>query len=150
MSNNVNVTEIERFVSRIGGDPSQAKKEKSVAGDWVFDDRQPQFVSTLAYATGAVTVEAELPPFAGGWGTSPDPVQYCLFGPAACFAATLVATAASEGVALSRLQVTVRNRMDLRKQMGLRAMNWSGLWLWHSTDVPARNVSHAHCRCQLR
>ena len=119
MSNNVNTTEIERFVATIEEDPSQAKKEKRVAGAWVFDDGQPQFVSTLEYATGAVTVESELPPFAGGWGTSPDPVQYCLYGLAACFAATLMATATSEGVELVALKVTASNRMDLRKQMGL-------------------------------
>jgi uncharacterized OsmC-like protein len=119
MGNNVNITEIESFVSAIREDPSKAKKQKRVAGTWVFDECQPQFVSTLEFATGAVTVASELPPFAGGWGTSPDPVQYCLYGLAACFAVTLMATAASEGVDLVALKVTASNRMNLRKQMGL-------------------------------
>ncbi len=69
--------------------------------------------------SGSVVLAAELPPFAGGWGTSPDLVRYCLYGLAACFAAVLMATASGEGVELSGVKVTVRNWMDLRKQMGL-------------------------------
>ena len=64
-------------------------------------------------------LNAELPPLAGGWGTSPDPIQYCLYGLAACFAVTFAAAAASEGVRLTRLEVIAENWMDLRKQMGL-------------------------------
>ena len=61
----------------------------------------------------------ELPPFAGGGGNNPDPIQYCLYGLAACFASTLAATATSEGVALKTLKVTAMNKVDLRKQLGL-------------------------------
>jgi len=121
--NNVNVQEMERFVSTIREDPAEAKKEKRVAGSWVFEQGKPQFVSTLEYAKGNVVLNAELPPFAGGWGTSPDPVQYCLYGLAACFAAIFAATASSEGVRLTRLEVTAENWMDLRKQMGLAGEN---------------------------
>ncbi|TEU13468.1 MAG: OsmC family peroxiredoxin [Anaerolineales bacterium] len=121
--NNVNVQEIERFVSTIQEDPAQAKKTKGVTGSWVFEQGKPQFVSTVEYAKGKVVLNAELPPFAGGWGTSPDPIQYCLYGLAACFAATFVATAASKGVQLTGLEVTAENWMDLRKQMGLTDEN---------------------------
>jgi len=117
--NNVNVQEIESFVSAIREDPAQAKKDKCVTGSWVFEQGKPQFVSTLEYAQGNVVLNAELPPFAGGWGTSPDPIQYCLYGLAACFAGTFVAIATNEGVQLTRLEVTAENWMDLRKQMGL-------------------------------
>lgn len=117
--NNVNVSEMEQFVTAIQKDPDQAQKEKRVMGSWVFAQGKPQFVSTIEYAKGNVVLNAELPPFAGGWGTSPDPVQYCLYGLAACFAATFVAIAADRGVSLSRLEVSAENWMDLRKQMGL-------------------------------
>jgi len=50
-------------------------------------------------------------------------VQYCLYGLAACFAAVLMATAIGEGVQLSGAKVTVKNWMDLRKQMGLGGEN---------------------------
>jgi len=117
--NNVNVQEMRKFVAAIQEDPGLARKTKRVTGSWVFEQGQPQFVATLEYAKGKVVLDAELPPFAGGWGTSPDPVQYCLYGLAACFAATFAATAADEGVQPTRLEVTAENWMDLRKQMGL-------------------------------
>ena len=121
--NNVNVREMGRFVSAIQKDPAQAKKHKRVAGSWVFEQGNRQFVSRLEYANGNVTLTAELPPFAGGWGNSPDPIQYCLYGLAACFAVTFAAAAASEGVRLTNLEVTAENWMDLRKQMGVSGEN---------------------------
>lgn len=117
--NNINIQEIKRFVATIEKDPGQAKKAKCVTGSWVFQEGKPQFVSTVKYPKGNITLESELPPFAGGWGTSPDPIQYCLYGLAACFAVTFAATATSEGVELKRFEVTAENWMDLRKQMGL-------------------------------
>lgn len=89
--NNINLQGIEGFVSAIQKDPNQAKKNKRVTGSWVFGHREPQFVSTLEFADGKVTLNTELAPFTGGWGTSPDPVQYCLYGIAGCFAATFAA-----------------------------------------------------------
>ena len=117
--NNVNVKEIERSVAAIKEDAAEAKKTKSVSGSWVFEEGRPQFTSTLEFAKGNIVLKSELPPFAGGWGTSPDPVQYCLYGLAACFGATFAATAAGEGVELKKLEVKAENWMDLRKQMGL-------------------------------
>lgn len=117
--NNVNVKEVERFVAVIEGDAAEAKKTKCVSGSWVFEEGSPQFVSTLEFAKGNIVLKSELPPFAGGWGTSSDPVQYRLYGLAACFGATFAATAAGEGVELKQLEVKAENWLDLRKQMGL-------------------------------
>jgi len=117
--NNINIQEIKRFVATIEKDPGQAKKAKCVTGSWVFQEGKPQFVSTVKYPEGNIILESELPPFAGGWGTSPDPIQYCLYGLAACFAVTFAATATSERVELKTFEVTAENWMDLRKQMGL-------------------------------
>ncbi|OHE16296.1 MAG: hypothetical protein A2X96_03385 [Syntrophobacterales bacterium GWC2_56_13] len=121
--NNVNLPEMQKFVATIRKDPTQAKKNKRVTGSWILEEGKPQFVSTLEYAKGRVVLSAELAPFAGGWGTSPDPIQYCLYGIAACFAVTFAATAASEGIRLTNLEVTAENWMDLRKQMGLASEN---------------------------
>lgn len=121
--NNVNTPEIAKFRQVIQSDPAKAKKHKSVTGRWVFDDRKPQVVSELEFAQGKVTLNTELAPFAGGWGTSPDPIQYCLSGLAACFAVTLAATASMEGIRLKKLEVTAENWMDLRKQMGVSKDN---------------------------
>ena len=121
--NNVNMQALQEFVATLQKDPAEGKKNKAVSGGWNFDQGQPQFVSTLQYANGKVTLNTELPPFSGGWGNSPDPIQYCLHGLAACFAVTFAAVAAQEGVKLTRLEVTAENWMDLRKQMGLSSDN---------------------------
>ncbi len=121
--NNVNLPEMQKFVATIKEDPAQARKSKRVIGTWILEENKPQFVSTLEYAKGHIVLNAELPPFAGGWGTSPDPIQYCLYGLAACFAVTFAAAAASEDVRLTKLEVTAENWMDLRKQMGVATEN---------------------------
>ncbi len=117
--NNVNMEGMKRFVETVKNNPAEAKKTKRVTSTWVFDDGKPQVRATLEHKGGAVAVQAELPAFAGGWGTSPDPIQFCMFGLGACFAVTFAATAAQEGVKLSTLEVTAENFMDLRKQLGL-------------------------------
>lgn len=117
--NNVNAAEMQKFVASIQKDSSLAKRNKRVTGAWSFSEGQPQFVAPLEYPNGKATVNVELPPFAGGWGTSPDPIQVCLSGLAACFAVTLAAVATAEGLKLTKLEVTAENWMDLRKQMGV-------------------------------
>lgn len=121
--NNVNVAEAQRFVAQLKAEPSLGKKNKRVTGTWEFTEGKPQFSVPLEYPKGKSTVNVELPAFAGGWGTSPDPIQVCLSGLAACFAVTYAAAATMEGVKLTRLQVTAENWMDLRKQMGLSKDN---------------------------
>jgi len=109
--------EMEKFVEAVKKDSKQAIREKSVTGEWVFRDGQPQFVSELKYSKGSVSLACELPSFAGGWGSSPDPMQYCLYGLAACYASTLVAIATNEKIELRLLRVTAENRVDLHKQL---------------------------------
>ena len=121
--NNVNVQKMEKFVQEIQEDPSQAKKHKQVSGSWIFTEGEPQFVAELPFQGGNLTINVELPPFAGGWGTSPDPIQYCLGGLAACFAVTFAATASGEGMRLSNLNVKAENWMNLQKQMGVGNAN---------------------------
>ncbi|MBI4438576.1 OsmC family protein [Candidatus Woesearchaeota archaeon] len=116
--NNVNAQEMEKFAATVMKDSSVGKKNKKVKGEWYFDEGKPQFASTVEYAKGSVVLKTELPPFAGGWGTSPDPIQYCLHGIAACFAVTFAATATAEKIELKKLEVTAENWMDLSKQLG--------------------------------
>ncbi|MDJ0269763.1 MAG: OsmC family protein [Aigarchaeota archaeon] len=117
--NNVNLEKIKEFVQAVEKDPTEAKKHKIVNGSWVFEEGKPQFTAMLEYQNGKVSLNCEMPPFAGGWGTSPDPIQYCLYGLAACFAVTFAATASSEGIQLKKLEVTAENWIDLKKQIGL-------------------------------
>ncbi len=55
----------------------------------------------------------------GGRGLRPDPVQYCLFGMASCFASTYAAVAAAEGVALKRLRIAMENELDMSRALGV-------------------------------
>lgn len=119
MPNNVNTVEIERFITAVKQDPAQAKKTKSVEEVWNFTEGAPQFKTILKYPKGELSLTCELPPITGGWGGAPDPIQYCLWGLAACYAATFAASATSEGIILEELRVTAENKMNLQKQIGL-------------------------------
>ena len=121
--NNVNVEGMKRFAEAVKNNPAEAKKVKRVTSIWNFEEGKPQVRAVLEHSGGNVAVQSELPAFAGGWGTSPDPIQFCMFGLGACFAVTFAATAAQEGVRLTKLEVTAENFMDLRKQLGLSKDN---------------------------
>lgn len=117
--NNVNVEGVMKFAEEVRADPSAARKVKRVEGEWVFTEGKPQFKSTLEFKEGAQITESDFAPFMGGRGLAPDPVQYCLYGTAACFAATFAAVAAERGVALRSMRIAVENRMDLSRPLGL-------------------------------
>ena len=117
--NNVNLQGMMSFMEQAKADPGLLKKEKSVEGTWNFTEGQPQFKATLAYAGGERTLEADLAPFLGGTGGAPDPIQYCLYGLAACFGGTFMAIAAGEGVILKSLRVVAENQVDFSRAMGM-------------------------------
>ncbi|MBI2938469.1 MAG: OsmC family protein [Thaumarchaeota archaeon] len=123
MANNVNQAEIQKFVNHIKSNPQDAKRSKRIEGEWVFEEGKPQFHAALSFQKGRTTLECELPHFAGGWGGAPDPVQYCLYGLAACYASTFVAAATSIGVELTILKIVAENQMNLTKQLGLSSEN---------------------------
>lgn len=117
--NNVDLPEMMRFVEQAVADPTVLKKRKRVEGVWDFEDGHPQFKATVAYPKGEHTIEADLAPFMGGAGLAPDPIQYCLYGLAACFAGTFASLAAADGVVLKSLRVIAENQVDLTRPMGL-------------------------------
>ena len=117
--NNVNVDGIRAFVKEVEQNPQAAWKEKVVSGSWSFKEGGHQYEATVEYPNGSATLRSDQAPFMGGRGQAPDPVQYCLFGISACFAGTLMAVAAMEGVGIKHLKVTAKNQLDLRKALGL-------------------------------
>ena len=117
--NNVNLQGMMAFVEQATADPGVLKKQKRVEGVWDFQEGHPQFKATLAYPSGERTLEADLAPFMGGAGLAPDPIQYCLYGLAACFAGTFMSLAAADGVVLRSLRVVAENLVDLTRPMGL-------------------------------
>ena len=117
--NNVNLDNAKAFVEEIKKDKSKAIKIKRVEGSWNFREGNPQFASTLEHANGSTVAEADAPPFLGGNGIKPDPVQYCLFGLAACFAQTFASIAAEKGIELGELKVAAENKVNLSRALGL-------------------------------
>ena len=117
--NNINLDKAGAFVEEAKKDKSKAIKVKRVEGTWNFNEGNPQFASTLEHANGSTIVEADAPPFLGGNGLKPDPVQYCLFGLAACFAQTFALIAAEKGIELDKLKVSAENKVNLSMALGL-------------------------------
>lgn len=117
--NNVNLEKAGAFAEEVKKDKSKALKIKRVEGTWNLKEGNVQFTSTLEHAQGSIVVEADGPPFLGGNGKKPDPVQYCLFGLAACYAQTFASIAAENGIELKKLKVTAENKVNLSKALGL-------------------------------
>jgi uncharacterized OsmC-like protein len=117
--NNVDLARVGAFVEEVKKDKSKAIKIKRVGGEWNLEEGKPQFRGTLKHASGSTVLEADGPPFMGGSGMKPDPVQYCLYGLAACFAQTFASIAAEKGVKLKHLRVAVENRVNLIRPLGL-------------------------------
>ncbi len=117
--NNINTEAAGKFFEAVKNDPQLAKKSKQVKGEWRFEDARPQFKATLSYKEGDRVVESDFPPFMGGNGLAPDPISYCLYGMAACYAGTFMSLAAMEGVEIKSLNITVGNNVDLTMSMGL-------------------------------
>src|SRR3989344_5932531 len=115
--NNIDMDKAEAFLEEVKTDKDKAIRTKRVEGEWNFSG--VQFTATLDHATGKMIVEADGPPFMGGSGLKPDPVQYCLFGLAACFAQTFASVAAEKGVELKQLKISVENKVNLSKSLGL-------------------------------
>ncbi len=117
--NNINLEKAGAFVEEVKKDKSKAFKIKRVEGSWNFEDGKVQFSSTVEHASGTTAVESDGPLFLGGSGIKPDPVQYCLFGLAACYAQTFASMAAEKGIPLTKLKVAAVNRVNLSKPLGL-------------------------------
>jgi uncharacterized OsmC-like protein len=117
--NNVNVEAVGQFVEQVKANPAVAKKQKRVEGEWNFSEGTPQFFATMVHDKGKRTVDADFAPFMGGEGLAPDPIQYCLYGLAACYAGTYVGIAAAQGVNLRALKVIAENSVNLSRSLGL-------------------------------
>lgn len=117
--NNVNLEKAGAFAEEVKQDKSKALKIKRVEGTWNLKEGNVQFSSTLEHANGTTVIEADGPPFLGGSGIKPDPVQYCLFGLAACYAQTFASIAAEKGIELNKLKVAAENKVNLSKALGL-------------------------------
>lgn len=116
---NVNIDVLEETIAAVKADPASAKRTQKAQGAWNLTAGQPQFRAEVSFQGGSLALESDQPPFQGGAGTRPSPMQYALFGLAACFATTFVSMAALEGLHLEEVRATAEFDMDLSKALGL-------------------------------
>lgn len=150
---NVNMEKIGEFLEEAKKDPSKAIKTKKVTGEWNIEEAKPQFQAKLEFALGDQIVFSDQAPFMGGEGRKPDPIQYCLYGLCACYAATFVSLANLEGVSLKGLKVSAENQVDLSKTLGLsdNPIVWKvKISLEASSDAPIEKLKEIEKLAQER
>jgi len=151
--NNINTDAAAKFMEEAKTDPQIAKKRKRVEGEWVFEEGSPQFKATLAFKEGELVVDSDFAPFMGGRGLAPDPIQYCLYGRAACYAGTFVSLATMEGIALRGLKIAVENKVDLTRTFGLSSnpiVENVEVTLTVSSDVPQEKLEQVEALARDR
>ena len=117
--NHMNLEGLEIFMEEVKQDLSKAKKSKKVECSWNFNEGKPQIESKVQHPKGETILRADFAPFMGGEGLAPDPIQYCLFGLAACFTGTFMSITTMMGIKIRDLRVSAENFTDLSKTLGL-------------------------------
>ena len=117
--NHMNLEGLKTFVEEVKQDLKKAKKSKKIECSWNFNEGKPQIEAKVQHPKGETILRSDFAPFMGGEGLAPDPIQYCLFGLAACFAGTFMSMATMKGIKIEGLNVSAENFTDLSKTMGL-------------------------------
>ena len=117
--NHVNENALGKTIELFSREPEKAIKEFTVEGDWVLEEGRPQFVARVPFEGGTIDLAMDNATPMGGSGSAPNPLQYCLFGLASCFASTYMMVATQKGVAIDRLSVRVENPVDMTRPLGL-------------------------------
>ncbi|MHA2081457.1 MAG: OsmC family protein [Candidatus Thorarchaeota archaeon] len=145
--NRINLDTFGRTVEKAEKDPESALKTLKVEGRWRLGEKGPQFESELKYENGRTILFADEPTFLGGGGMSVNPIQYCLFGIASCFAATFAKWAAKEGVELEELTIIAEADLDMSISFGLSEnpiLNKMTLDLSVKTDASDEEIEKIH------
>ncbi len=90
-------------------DYSRARRSKKIECSWNLEEGKPQIESKVRHPKGETVLRSDFAPFMGGEGLAPDPIQYCLFGLAACFSGTFVSMATMMRIKIDDLQVSAEN-----------------------------------------
>ena len=117
--NHVNENALRKTIETFSAQPEKAIKEFSVEGEWDLEEGRAQFRANTLFENGTTLLEMDNPTPMGGGGKAPNPLQYCLFGLASCFASTYMMVATQKGVAIEKLSVRVSNRVDMTRPLGL-------------------------------
>jgi uncharacterized OsmC-like protein len=121
MINRVNVEKFKETVENAKKDPSIAQKTIKIEGIWRLNEQTgPQFETKLGTENaGEKILQTDEPTGIGGGGTSFNPVQLCIAGLIACYAATFAKWAAVEGVILKNFKIMGTANMDMSAAFGI-------------------------------
>ena len=118
--NRVDVDKFKETVEKARKDPSSGKKTMEIEGEWRIGKTGPQFESKIKTERGGeITLQSDETLILGGGGTAPNPVQYCIYGLIACYAATFAKWAAIEGIVLKSFKIKATSNMDLTGAFGV-------------------------------
>ncbi len=120
MNNNINTVELNKTIDSAKEDKNLLKKQMVVEGEWSFIENKPQFNSRMSTQSGKIySLSADEPIVFGGSEVAPNAVQYCLFGIAACYAATFVQWATIKGIDLEKFGVKITSDLNLNKRFAV-------------------------------
>ena len=119
----VNRINIDRFCETIlnaKSDLSKSKKVVAFEGNWEIGKDGPQFSAYINTKNGGkFLIQSDEPVALGGSGTAPNPVQYGLYGIAACYSAAFVKWISMEGIKIEKFKVKVKADMDIAASLGI-------------------------------
>jgi uncharacterized OsmC-like protein len=107
-------------LDKVRKNPTGGKKIRQIEGEWRVDKTGHQFEATVKTERGGeYSLRSDETLILGGGGTSPNPIQYCIFGLIACYAATYAKWAAMEGILLKSFKIKATVSLDLTKAFGV-------------------------------
>ena len=121
MKNRINIEVFKETIEKGKKDSSTCLKTLAIEGTWRLDtDSGPQFETKLkTEKAGEVLVQSDETIILGGGGTAPNPVQYCIGGLLACYAATFVKWCTMDGIVLKSFKIKSTANMDISAALGL-------------------------------
>jgi uncharacterized OsmC-like protein len=118
--NNVNLEKVSKTIENGKNDKETLKKPVRLEGEWNFDTtKEYQFRTELPYEYGKEIIEIDSPSFLGGTGKRLGPMAYCIAGITSCFIGTFVGIASSQGIKLTKLNVSTSCDVNFSKTFDL-------------------------------
>lgn len=120
--NGLNVTEFERIVDLVRGEPKLAKFQFRASNSWEGGGLNRTMIENFYGAgeeqgigTRRFTVEAAEPPVLLGKDEAPNPAEFLLHALAACLTSSIVYKAASRGIVVDSIEARLEGDMDGRR-----------------------------------
>jgi uncharacterized OsmC-like protein len=119
MSNIINNVDLDKVIETTESGKNEKltlRRPVKLHGEWNLDlSKGYQFRTELSYEKGRQVVEIDSPSFLGGNGNRLGPMAYCIAGITSCFIATFVTVASSQGIRLSKLNVSTLCNINFAK-----------------------------------